>query len=54
MGSVWIVIQEDRMDNQILGVFATAEEADAFMESVAEQYRDGKFSYGEYAVGWRR
>lgn len=53
-GSVWIVVQEDVEDNQILGVFASAAEADNFMESQAEQFPAGTFSYGEYAIGWHR
>lgn len=52
--SVWIVVQEDAADNQVLGVFATAAEADDFMESQSVQFPGGTFSYGEYAIGWHR
>lgn len=54
LGSVWIVVQEDVADNQVVGVFATASDADDFMESQAARFPDGTFSFGEYAIGWHR
>lgn len=52
--SVWILIREDRLDNQILGVFAAAAEAHEHLEQWATKDPDGTFSYGEYAVGWHQ
>ncbi len=53
-GSVWIVVQEDRVDNQILGVFATMDEAHAFLESLAADSPEDTYSYGRYPIGWHR
>ena len=52
--SVWIVVQEGRPENHVLGVFGTSGEADAYMESLATRFPDDIFSYGEYAIGWHR
>ena len=51
---VWILIREDRLDNQILGVFATADEAHEHLEQWATKDPEGAFAYGEYAVGWHQ
>lgn len=52
--SVWIVTQESRLDNPILGVFGTSDEADAFMESLARVFPEDILSYGEYVIGWHQ
>ena len=52
--SVWIVIEEDRPDNQIVGVFATSEQAHSYLEALAAASPDDTYSYGEYVIGWHR
>lgn len=38
---VWIVQHDDSPHNTVLGVFATAGEADAFMDTVKDDSRTG-------------
>ncbi|WIE54782.1 hypothetical protein [Curtobacterium sp. MCBD17_003] len=38
---VWIVQHDDSPHNTVVGVFATADEADAFMDTVKDDYENG-------------
>lgn len=49
---VWIVHQSETVQNAVLGVFATEQEADAFAAEVEDQYADS-LVYAPFAVGYR-
>lgn len=53
LAKVWIVLEEDRLDNQIRGVFSSMEEADALLEELAAKWPDATFAYGAYPIGMR-
>lgn len=40
-GEVWIVQHDESPDNTVLGVFATDDEAYAFMDTVKDDYENG-------------
>lgn len=40
-GEVWIVQHDESPHNTVLGVFATGAEADAFMDTVKDDYENG-------------
>ena len=50
--SVYIVLCESRLDNQILAVFATQQEARDEMDHWAIEDPDGIYAYGHYEIGW--
>lgn len=52
MERVWIVYHDSGPDNNILGVFDNAEDADAFAEEIAPQYDKGALT-SCLPVPWR-
>lgn len=49
---VWIVSQGAELDNQILGVFATEDEAVRHAEVMASTWPDGSVLWAHYPLGW--
>jgi hypothetical protein len=49
---VWIVQHDDSPHNTVLGVFATAGEADAFMDTVKDDYENGVIC-SSFPIGYR-
>lgn len=51
-GSVWIVQDEDAANTRIIGVHASAADADAHLERLGSARAGGTVSYARYPIGW--
>ena len=49
---VWIVQHDESPDNTVLGVFASQDEADAFMDEVKSNFENGVLC-SSFPVGYR-
>lgn len=49
---VWIVCHDESPDNTVLGVFRTAEEAQAYADEVQHMFENGVI-YSAFPIGYR-